>query len=230
MKVQIIFLLCFILALSNIAVAQPVKVINDFRFRTFIEAGKDINKKFSVFAETELALEQNITRMGRTYIGAGVIYAPVKFLEFETKYRYTKNRKNYSENYKNTHRIAVSGVAKHRVDRFRLSYRLQYQNIDDDASWSGVYETNRNVLKNRLRVKYNVRKSPWAPYASTELYLLNTNKIHGFNPSKLKSIAGIEYVIKGHGKAKFYYRNDKELVNYMPYTYHTFGLGYVFSL
>lgn len=222
----IIFLNLFIA--PRLLQAQNVKVVNDFRSRASFKIDKEVFNKLKLYGEIELGMEQNSSKLGKLLAETGITYSPLKFLDFETHYRLTKNRRNYTDRYKYTHQFALSAEAKQKIDRARLYYRIQYQNIDDDATTYTSFAEHRNIYKNRLKVKYNIRKSKFTPFASTEIYIIPGTK--NIEATKLKSMIGMEYNLPKKNEIKIYYRNDRELTNYLPYTYHTLGFSYLIKL
>lgn len=221
--IYLLFLTIFIiLPLSSFS--QDVKVVRDLRLRNTLSIEKKITKKLLIFGEAEIGLEKDIGQMGKLHGEIGIGYSPLKFLSFESKYRYTKNRKNFSEEFKFTHLLAFSAEGKYKFNRLRTYYRLQYQNIDEEQITDKTDKPNRNLLKNRIKLKYNIKGSKLTPYFAPELYV-SVGQM-GIVVTKLKTIAGVEYEFNKNQKVKFYYRNDKEMTTYLPYMYHTLGLSY----
>lgn len=223
-----LFLLQLLFFIPSILLSQNVKVINDLRSRTSLGITKELFNKLETFGEIEIGFEENIRELGKLHAEAGIAYSPFKILDIGAKYRFTKNRKNYSDEYKYTQLIALSAEAKYKIDRLKLYYRLQYQTIDDDAISFQQDNTNRNIFKNRLKLKYNLKKTKLNPFISSEIYA--AVGINGMDATKLKTLAGFEYAFTKHHEIKLYYRNDKELTNYIPYTYHTLGFSYTYNL
>jgi len=220
MRIQSLIILLIVILFPAIINAQNVKVINDLRSRSSIAVSKGLYKDFEIFSELEIGLEENLSKLGKLHAEIGLNYSPYKFLKLEAKYRYTKNRKDYSEEYKYTNLISLSAEAKKKIDRFTLYYRFQYQNNDDESLWDG-YDNEIDVYKNRLKLKYNIWGTKLEPYLSSEIYI--QNGIDGIDATKLKTICGIEYPLAKYITSKAFYRNDRELTNFIPYTYHTFG-------
>ena len=227
MNYRFFLFIYFLLFLPTLLFSQNMKVINDLRSRTSLGIVKKLTNNLTAFSEVELGLEEDISKLGKIHAEGGLVYSPFKFLDLDAKYRFTKNRKNYSEEYKYTHMVALSAEAKYKIDRLKLYYRFQYQTIDDDATSNQSNDTNRNIYKNRLKLKYNLKGTKLTPYAYSEIYILAG--INGIGATKLKTIAGFEYPLKKHHEIKLYYRNDKELTNYIPYMYHTMGFSYTYN-
>lgn len=222
---NIIFLFLGLMA-SSLAFSQDVKVIKDLRSRSSLSIAKEVFDDFEIFSELELGLEEDLSKLGKLHGEIGLNYSPIKFLKLEAKYRYTKNRKNYSDEYKYTNLIAVAAEAKYKIDDLRLYYRLQYQNRDDESLWNGT-DTEGNIYKNRVKFKYNIRRTKLTPYLYSEIYV--QKGINGIDATKLKTVGGLEYPASKYGTIKLFYRNDRELTDFIPFTYHTIGFSYNFK-
>lgn len=228
MKYYRLLFLTGILFVPALLFSQNVKVINDLRSRTTLGIVKEVANKVQLIGEIELGYEENISKIGKAHAEAGIAYSLFKFLDLEVGYRFSKNRKNYSDEYKYTHIIALSAEGKYKINRLKFYNRIQYQTIDDDAITYNPNDQNRNIYKNRIKLKYNLRKTKLSPFVYSEIYMLAG--INGIDASKLKTVMGIEYPFKNHTELKIYYRNDKELTNYIPYMYHTLGFSFSFTL
>ncbi|MFA9390059.1 MAG: DUF2490 domain-containing protein [Prolixibacteraceae bacterium] len=224
-KVYIVFHLFLIL--SAVLNAQDMKVVGDLRARTSLGLVKGITKKLEVFGELELGMEQNISKLGKLHLESGLSYSLLNFLTADAKYRFTENRKNYSQTYKYTHMFAIAMEAKHKHKRLKSYLRIQYQNIDEDIfSFDGM-ANNHNLIKTRVRFKYNLKGLKMTPFLSTEVY--GIVGINNFNATKLKTIGGVGWDFSKHDDLKIYYRNDKELSHYLPFCYHTMGCSYTYK-
>jgi hypothetical protein len=197
------------------------------RSRTAIKAEKEFMKNFEVFGELELGLEKNISMLGKIHGETGLSFQPIKELEIEGKYRFTKNRKNYSENFKYTHTFAASAEGRIRIDLLKLYARLQYQNIDDDALDPQSDKDLRNIIKTRIKARYDIWGTKFSPYIMSELYFVPAQG--SLFSSKIKNIVGLEYKINKNSELNLFYRNDRELSSFLPYTYNTLGVSITLS-
>lgn len=211
---------------SNILPAQNVKVVNDLRSRTTVGIEKELFDKMNFYTEFELGYEKNMSILGKYHIESQLEYELLKMLDVSIKYRFTKNRKNYSEEFKFTHSFAAAAQVSQKLDRFKLYYRLQYQNVDDEMNWLGGDEAS-NIFRNRIKVKYNIKGIKVDPWFSTELYL-PVDEL-GLYASKVKTIIGADIGLDKWGELKPYYRIDKEITKVEPYLYYTLGCTYVFK-
>lgn len=223
----LIVILLFVFKAPLLLEAQSMKVVQDFRTRTTLGIEKELTKQLNIYTELESGLEENISYLGKLHAEGGFEYEFFRFLDLQASYRFSKNRKNYSDEYKYTHRLALAAQISHEVKRLKMYYRLQYQNTDEDAL-EAIPQKFENLIRNRLKFKYNVWGSKIDPFCYTELYLLAGN--NGIDATKLKTLAGIEFPVSNKVEIKLYYRNDRELSNYIPYTYHTTGMSIYFEL
>lgn len=223
-KVLIVFFYCL-----PLGVFSNDGSTSDLRLRTSVEANKKLFKNFEIFGEAEMALEQNISTVGKLFAEVGAEYSPYKHLSVEARYRFSKNRKSTSDNFKYTHMFALGAQYDHKIERCRLYYRLQYQNIDEDATESESLSENSNVFKTRVKLKYSPRKSKFDPFISTELYI-SPGEDTFLETKKLKSYIGFDYKLNKTIDLRLYYRNDYELGSSLPYIYHTFGVTCSFDL
>lgn len=222
------YFLIITLFASLSSIAQNTKVINDFRLRNSLSLEKEITKKLSVFSDAEIGLEKDMTLVGKLHAEIGVDYEVYKNIRLKSSYRYTKNRKNYQESFNHIHRLAFSGQYSKKLGDFKLYYRLQYQNADDEGDWLQGDGINRSIIKNRIKARYRFDDIKWKPYVSVEHYLMAEGK--GFQHRKIKSIVGASYPVSKKADISFYFRNDFELASTYPYWFKTLGIAYAFTL
>ncbi len=221
------FLILQLLAVGK-SYSQPVKVTQDFRTRTALGVEKELLKNLTMKGETEIGFQKNASQLAKVFGEIALNYEIAKFLETEIAYRYTHNRKGYTDNFKQTHLFSASIEASKRIDQIKGFYRIQFQNDDEDFA---VYEKSKkseNILKNRIKLNYKIRGTKLTPYVSSELYHAISEKL--WDAQKIKWVAGINYSVRKTQDAKLYFRIDRELTPYIPYMYYTCGVSYNFSL
>lgn len=220
-------LLIFVL-LFNISTvySQGVKVIRDLRLRTGLGIEKEFFKELTVYGETAVEFEHDMSLLGKYYAEAGLTYRFFGFLDPALEYRYTYNRKSFSNEFNNRHRIAFHVQARKKMDRLRFYYRLRYQSQDDDLAFYNETRTDQSILKNRVKLKYNLKGTKLSPYCSSELYLYIQDN---FSAGKIKATFGGEYDLDRFGELIFYYRLERELGSSVPYLFGTFGLFFSYK-
>ncbi|MDA3929553.1 MAG: DUF2490 domain-containing protein [Prolixibacteraceae bacterium] len=188
--------------------------------RNSIGIEKKLSKKWFLFAETEFGFQKDISELDKIHGEIGIEYKPLKYLSAELKYRGINQRKNFSDVFKFDHMFAASVEVNYKLQRLKNYFRIKYQNIDDEF----IISERKNSIKYRIKLKYDIRKTDFTPYFISEAYTYINEGGYGFK--KIKFILGTEYkLIKGH-RLKAYYRIDRELSSYCPYTYYTLGLAY----
>lgn len=206
--------------------AQEMKVIGDFRLITELGIEKSLFKNWEIGAETTLKLEKNASRIDELDFDMDIGYSPLRFLSLGVGYRLAFNQKK-NGTYEKKYRYYAELELDQGIKRFKLAYRIRYQNIDDDFFQYEEFQPSTNILRNRLQLKYNVPKIPLEPFTFVELYGL-LQKYEEF-PLKIKYVIGAKYNLKKYGRIKAYYRIDKELNSFYPYTIYNIGIGYSYD-
>jgi len=218
-----LFLILFPLSYS---VAQEMKVISDFRIIGELGLEKSLFGNWVVGVETTLKLEKNASRVDELDLDLKLGYSPFKFLSLGAGYRLAFNQKRDST-FEKKYRYFAELEFDQDLKRFKLDYRIRYQNIDDDFFQYEQNQPAKNLLRNRLQCAYNIRKSPIEPFIYIELYgLLKRNEDFA---TKIKFALGIRYNLKKFGKIKAYYRIDREINSVFPYTFYNIGIGYSYE-
>ncbi len=207
--------------------AQESKVVRDFRLRTIVEVEKELLDVLEVFGSTAIEFQENTSTIGKYYGEIGFAYKPWKFISSSLDYRRTKSRSYFKDNFKRTNRVGLHLEGKYKLDRFKFYLRLRYQTIDDDFVFYESEEPNKNLIRGRLKIKYNLTKTKLTPFVSSELYLLANEN---YAPVKYKLTAGAKYEIKNIGELATYYRLEKEIDSLLPYTFNTLGISIKFIL
>ncbi|MBN1951477.1 MAG: DUF2490 domain-containing protein [Bacteroidales bacterium] len=221
-----IFLLILSLLPGLFTQAQDYKVIRDLRLYTGLGIEKSFGKRWDVEFETTLKLEKDATRIDELDFDLYGSFEIFDFLQVGAGYRVALNQKS-DGSHEWRQRYLADVELKHVLSRFTLEYRARYQNVDDDFFLYESGATPKNILRNRLLMKYDIRKSKFTPYLFSELYgRLASN--YPF-PTKLKTGIGVRYNLKKFGAIKGFYRIDRELSMPVPYIYYTLGIGYSYD-
>ena len=213
---------------------------------TSAEAKYDIFKSFSAKIEGEYRTYNKFSSTDRWTVGLGLDYKIIPYLRVDGGYKFiyrhiekrVTSKGNIVESYWQPRQrgwISVSGVYKWNRFTFSLRERFQYTHHKsmyvkktnangkpkDDEYIEGK---NRNFLRSRIKIDYNIKKSGFNPYISAEVY----NNLKGFSYSKTRLTAGTEYKINRHNTVEAFYRyidrsdHDEE-------GGHVIGLGYQFK-
>lgn len=220
---------------------------NDFGIWTSIEGEKKIIKNLNVAAEGEFRTRDNSSEVDRwagslnlsyrllPYLKAGVGYTYIYSNQAE---RITGKGNIVSSYWGQRHRLnaTLSGNYKWQRFNFSLRERWQYtyrpeQSVSKFASDGTtpkedeiVKAKNKHVLRSRLQVAYDIKKSKFTPYVSCELYhALYDAGESGFEKTRLT--AGTTYKLNKKNSFDIYYRFQTKSDEDEP-NGHILGLGY----
>ena len=228
----ILFFLGLLVWMTNIETssAQNSTSVVTSDFESWISAGirLKLHKKWSFELSEEFRLEKNSTQIDQYFTNLSIGYAPFKFIEFGTAFRfsqYNEEEDGYSPHY----RINVDVAFKHKLKRFSFNYRLRYQFKNDLSETSADGDYFKHGFRLRAKASYNIKKIPLEPSFSVEMI----NKYEKYTlPTfdKLRFTAALAYDFKKYGKVKLFYSLEQEVFISYPKTTSIVGLGYVYTI
>lgn len=216
-KVIFVALFCLVASLS---------AVNAQSLWTSAEAKYKINKKFGVFAEGEFRSTDELKATARWNLSTGADYRIFKSLKVSAGYVYIRQREA-TEITKKGNIIPAYWQPKHRGffdltgsynwNRFTFSLRERYQytyrvgqsvpKFDDDGVTRKKDEVisskSKHILRSRVGIDYNIRKSRFTPYATCEFY---NSLSDGFGIDKIRYTVGTDYRFNKHNTVSLYYR------------------------
>jgi hypothetical protein len=207
---------------------QDVKVVGDLRAIQEASVSKSFAKKWEVEIGAKAIIDKDISQLGEFDINASVFYKPFKCITLGVGYQFSENRTS-SGDFEIRHRYNGNIEAGTKLNRFRVDYRLRYQNTDDELlSNDDVAYVAKNILRNKIQLKYNIKNCKLTPFVYGEHYgQLNKDLDYGL---KLKFALGGNFSFTNRHQVRLYYRLDHELNNSHPYTYHNLCVEYTFKL
>lgn len=209
------------------------------------EAKKKIFPGFDAFVEGEFRTCDGLQNVERWSATAGVSYRVMPWLKADGGYTFIYSNRsgeltkkgNWIPSYWSPrHRFTASLTGRYTWNRLELSLRECYQFTHrtalsvpkydgDDGTRKNDEEISaksKNVLRSRLQAEWNIRKSPFSPYASCELY---HNMTDGWALDKTRWTLGTGYKINKKHALDFFYRyqnrSDEDETNG-----HVLGAGY----
>lgn len=199
---------------------------DDFGIWTSAEVKKKIFPGFDASLEGEFRTRDGLKNVERWAATAGVAYRIFPFLKADAGYTFIYSHRlgevtakgNYVTDYWSPrHRLSVSLTGSYRWNRVEFSLRERYQFTrrtaqsvakydGDDGSRKNDEEISaksKNVLRSRLQAEWNIKKSPFSPYASCELYHSMTDD---WALDKTRWTVGTGYRINKKHSLDFFYR------------------------
>lgn len=209
------------------------------------EVKKKIFPGFDAYAEGEFRTRDGLGSVERLAATAGVSYRLMPWLKADGGYTFiysnrlgelTKKANWISSYWSPRHRLSVSLTGRYIWKRVEFSLRERYQftyrtplsvpKYDGDNGMRKADEEisgkSKNVLRSRLQAEWNIRKSPFSPYVSCELYHSMTD---GWILDKTRWTLGTGYKVSKKHAFDFFYRyqnhSDEDEANG-----HVWGAGY----
>ncbi|HPS11703.1 MAG TPA: DUF2490 domain-containing protein [Prolixibacteraceae bacterium] len=217
-----------VLILANLRLfAQTTKVVRDFRSRAALCVEKEVFNKFLVTGEAEVGFEHNLSSFEEIHGEVGLKYNALDCLNAEFNYRFLKDRKKYTSEFENANVYSVSVEALHKFNDLKGSYRLQYQN-EDEEDVDGLRERNHHLVRNRIKLKYHINQTRISPYFSSEFYVRVAKKY--LDAKKIRFVTGASINLKKKQELDLYFRADQELAPDYPCRFYTLGVTYQFNL
>ena len=213
-RVQRIFpMLGFVLCLSLHTTAQEVE--NTIQSRTSLKLSFSPIKKVKLNVTPELRFDENFS-LNNAHLEGELVYSPFKYLSLSSAYRFVVNpRETKTTEY--LHRIALAATVDHKIDRFTTALKFAYSNYADDES------SEKEFLRYKGSVKYNIPKSKITPYAGVEAF----QQWSDFNLYKIRYSAGLNYKIIKNNSIGIGYKFDYYMTEYK--NKHIFSIGYKYK-
>lgn len=124
-----------------------------------------------------------------------------------------------------SHRVHLQAVAKHKVGRLRVAYRLRFQ----EGIKREDQETRfRHVMRNRLKVQYDTNALA-EPDLAVEVFNRFADK-QAVQLQKIRTTAGVSLRLNKAHKMRAYYRLEVPLFKPTDPRHHIIGLGYQYRL
>lgn len=237
-KIAVATLLMFATSVSAFAEGD------DFNIWGSVEVDKSITKKWGVSAELEYRTNDHVSTTDRWSIGIGTDYKILSWLKADVGYSYLHSRIATSTTKKGNiipaywqprHRAYVSLTGSVKFNRVKILLRERWQFTHRTSQSVPKYDSdgvtpkddevieskNKNVLRSRLQVEYDIPNCKLSPYASFELY--NSDVIE-----KERYTVGCEYGINKKNKVKLYYLYQNKADDDEP-NGSVIGVGYTFK-
>jgi hypothetical protein len=193
--------------------------------------------KWNMGAESELRTKENCGTVDRWSLKLESSYNIFKSIQVGASYEYIYFHDTRYLDYQPRHRMYAFAQGKYRLGRFTFSMRERAQVTRKDDSdrikSSGKINTYKInpawILRNRIKVAYNIPKFPVTPSLSFEsFYQLNNSDGNMF--SKLRYELSFNYNLTKHHHFELYELLDKEIKVSSPVNRYITGVKYVYSL
>ncbi len=193
-----------------------------------VSISKDLGKLTELSLEQELRFDKGLTDLRRSSTSLSADFTIVKRL-LKAQLDYTlQYRRADEDQYEFRHRLSAGFVIQQRYNRFTFKLRTRGQATIRNEN-RGDYKYNpKYVWRNRLQVEYNIRKSPFKPYISGEVFCpVNSN--NGFFMDSYRIIGGTKYSLSKQSTFDFQIRYDQDVQVAGPKNILYGGIGWNYN-
>ncbi len=215
-----------IVAMALAVVAPTYAQKDDLGAWIGAKVDKKLSNRWEVSLGAEYRLNDELSSPDRLSIGVSAKYKVTDWLKASLNYDYLHSHEQkapsdggkylYNSYWYPRHRIQTDLTASTKIGRFKLSLRERWMytyrpsferdrmNIEvGDSDYGTISHKDKsgkgeNVLRSRLNVQYDIRKSKFTPYISAELF-------NAWAVQKVRYSAGTEYKIDKKNAVKLYY-------------------------
>lgn len=197
---------------------------DDFGIWTNIEAKTAILPGLDALVEGDFRTRDDLGTIDRWSLSGGLSYRIWPFLKVGGDYYFIRFN-HEKRGWETGHRYGLYATGTYKWNRFSFSLREKYQHTYREGVSSGKKRANpKDILRSRMQVSYNIRKSGFNPYASVELFhTLNAPQSNGLE--KARYTIGTEYKLNKRNAFRCYYRyqdsKDDDDIDQ-----HILGIGY----
>lgn len=220
MKRILLIITSIIIAVSSFSQQE------DAEFWTGISLEKKINKKFTLGLSEEFRFNENVSRIEQFFTNVGLTYKISKNISWGVSYRFVQ-KQELDNTYNSSNKIYTDLRLKKSISRFSFSLRNRYQFKYVNLFSEGETNTD-NYLRNKLSIKYNVKKSPFTPFIGAETYL-KLNKDEYKEIDRYRLTMGTSYKINKESKLSMFYRIEQDINVSEPIKANIFGLRYSYE-
>ena len=190
----------------------------DFQLWSSASINYSVNKKLDFKLTESLRLRENVSLLSRQFSELRSTYRINKSFRLNAGYRFLRII-SIEKQTNLRHRFYFDIINRKKIKRIRVFSRLrsQYQ--------TGI-NYNEFYTRGKLGALYNIRKTPFDPEFSSEIFFDNKKK----QIDKLRYTLALSFPFNKKIKSNIFYRiqTEKNIVN--PNTFYILGLGLEYNL
>ena len=190
----------------------------DFQLWSSVSINYSVNKKLDFKLTESLRLRENVSLISRQFSELRSTYRINKSFRLNAGYRFLRII-SIEKQTNLRHRFYFDIINRKKIKRIRFFSRLrsQYQ--------TGI-NYNEFYTRGKLGALYNIRKTPFDPEFSSEIFFDNKKK----QIDKVRYTLALSFPFNKKIKSNIFYRiqTEKNIVN--PNTFYILGLGLEYNL
>ena len=190
----------------------------DFQLWSSGSLNYSVNKKLEFKLTESLRLRENVSLISRQFSELRSTYKINKSFRLNAGYRFLRTI-SIEKQINLRHRFYFDIIKRKKIKRIRVFSRLrsQYQ--------TGI-NYNEFYTRGKLGALYNIRKTPFDPEFSSEIFFNNTKK----QIDKLRYTLALSFPFNKKIKSNIFYRIQTEKNTVNPNTFYILGLGLEYNL
>jgi hypothetical protein len=208
---------------------------NDFGLWTSAGLSKDFDK-WEFGLDSELRTKNNASQLHRISFGLNAEYKFTKPFDIGVAYIFILYNDTRYSDYQPRQRYQLYIEASQKIKRFKFSIREKLQRTIkderdriDEYGFYDTYKVNPEwILRSKIKVEYNIRKSSITPSFSIEPYYALNNP-DGNSISDIRYKIDLSYRVLKHHSIKLFGLLDDELNSENPKKSFACGFEYGFS-
>ncbi len=228
MKANKILLFLIILFQFGVVLAQEQRYLQSWYT---VELEYEPDKKWDLGFRNQLRLQHNPSEIGQYFTELNARRKIVKGLKLGGGLRYTRENdtRGNVQGYRNQFRYNVDAFYTQKLDRFRLQWRLRYQNRDE----LGFSRADGDMPIQRIRLKtsveYNIRNWKLDPEVEGEIFS-RFQEGEQTRIDRYRLTIGTSYKIKKAGKIGLFYRYESSINRDPVRSFDILSLKYAYTI
>jgi len=227
------YLIALVTLILIVFMVNPIKAQSDSDFQAWsaIELTYKPNKKLSFGLEGQWRFKDNASITDQYFAQLTSDYEIFNNFKLGAAMRYIRDNdtKGNIQGFENHIRFHLDANYSHKIERFKLKYRMRFQNKNELGISKAEGDYNKQYLRLKTSVEYNIRNWKLDPKVSGEIFRhYEEGETTKFD--KYRLTLETEYKLKGIGKINLYYRVEKEINTDLPDTINILELKFTYNL
>lgn len=206
------------------------QLTNDFGVWISGTYSKDIVKNLEFKAKQEFRLDENATRLKKSYSTVAVEFEHIDWVHFQLNYRFILNQKSNGL-FGQRHRVMGDVIFRPINGRFSLSNRVRFESEIRTINYSEKYGfAPASNLRNTIKASYRINRK-FKPYAYVDFRFLvrdaRTPYHTGFDRHRVK--AGVDITLARKRGLDLYFMTSRHWNVLEPSQLFVFGASFSFG-
>jgi len=205
----------------------------DWGLWTSVDAEKELAENWELTVGAQYRMRDNMRATDQFRGSADISFALGQYVQLGTGYELIAKYRARQDVYVYRNRFRVQSRVQYRYARFTADWRFRTQLTmleQDDLSGGITFDEDyhRWVLRNRFRLRYNIRGNPLRPYISFETFHQPFSDLQ-YSYFRNRFTIGTVYRINRQHNINADYKHQSEVVGSNKIKDNIISIGYTFS-